>query len=239
MNADLAQDSIQQALNGNWKNAIKLNKLILKDNSHDIDALNRLARAYSEIGNLTLALKTAKKVLSLDPFNTIALKALEKWKMIKKGDIYCSDSVKNQTFLEEPGKTKIVNLINTCDKCTLAYLDSGDEVKINAHGHKITINTKDGKYLGRIPDDISARLKTLIKHGYCYNICIKSINVNEVKVFIREYLRPEKYSDIPSFSSEKFEYISFTSSDLINKKAKISNNPLPNIEKINVEDVIE
>ncbi|KKQ45307.1 MAG: hypothetical protein US62_C0017G0026 [Candidatus Woesebacteria bacterium GW2011_GWA1_37_8] len=218
MNNSLAQQAIQKALSGNWDEALELNKEILGNDPNNTDALNRTARAYAELGKIELAKKTAKKVLVIDPFNTIALKAFDKWKSMKNGVAYKSEPVKPQLFLEEPGKTKVVFLINLGDKGVIAKLDAGDDVKLNAHGHKISICTKDSKYLGRLPDDISARMKTLISRGYEYGVWVKSVDKAEVKVFIRELKRSSSSSDVPSFSTEKIDYISFTPPELVHKK---------------------
>ncbi len=39
-----------------------------------------------------------------------------------------------------------------------------------------------------------------------------------MKVFIREVKRPNNYFNVPSFTSEKIDYISFTPPELIHKK---------------------
>lgn len=221
MNDDLSSKAVSAALNGNWEKAIEINKSIIKRDSKDVDALNRLARALAEHGDLNKAKTTARKVTKIDPFNKIALKSLEKWKKLKGGETYVSSPSSAKTFLEEPGKTKIVSLIHTGSVKTLSKLDSGDEVRLNSHGHKISVCTPDGKYIGRLPDDLSARLKQLIKHGNEYQIFVKSQTDNEVKVFIRETKRSEKLSDIPSFSSEKIDYISFTPPELVHKRGQI------------------
>ena len=72
MNEDLAQKAVAAALAGDWKEAEKINKQILKGDKSDVDALNRLARAYAEQGNLKKAKETAQKVLKINTFNQIA-----------------------------------------------------------------------------------------------------------------------------------------------------------------------
>jgi len=226
MDSDLAQKAISAALNGNWNEAKKVNEEILKSDSEDEDALNRLARAHAELGNLQKAKTTCQKVLKLDPFNTIALKSLEKWKTLKKGDTYVSKPSQPQTFLEEPGRTKVVSLLFLGDPNLLAKLDTGDEVLLDTHSHRVSITTSDNKYVGRIPDDLSARLKKLTKLGNEYNVFVKSVSTNDVKVFIRETKRAPKLSDIPSFSGEKIDYVSFTPPELVHKRS----------EKVNVDE---
>ncbi len=221
MNENLAQKAVSAALKGNWEEAKEINLQILKSSSKDIDALNRLARAYAELGDMQMARKSARKVIKLDPYNTIATKSLEKWKGLKKGDTITSKPSAAGTFLEEPGKTKIVSLIHLGDSKTIVKLDAGDEVKLNPQGHRVSVSTNDGKYVGRLSDDISSRLKKLIKLGNKYQTFIKSAEPGEVKVFIRETHRTEKLADIPSFSTEKIDYISFTPPELVHKKKAI------------------
>ncbi len=219
----LAQKAISAALNGNWELAENLNKQILKKNSKDIDALNRLARAYIELGKINKAKGTAKKVLEIDPFNTIATKSLNKWKALKKKELVKDTSpTRPEIFLEEPGKTKIVTLLHLGDEKTVTKLDSGDEVIIQPKTHRVSITTKEGKYVGRVPDDIAARIRKLAKMGNKYQTLVKSVLPDEVKVFIREIERAPKLKNVATFSTEKVDYISFIPPELVHKKDSIA-----------------
>lgn len=221
MKDDLAQKAVTQAITGNWETALEINKQILKENPKDVDALNRLARAYAELGQLQKARSTAKKVLKIDTFNTIATKSLKKWRGLKRGDTLASGPSSAQAFLEEPGKTKIVSLIHLGDAKLIAKLDSGDTVRLNPLSHRVSILTQDGKYIGRLADDLSARLKQLMSFGNEYQAYIKSSDAEEVRIFIRESKRSKKLADIPSFSTEKIDYVSFTPPELVHKKEAI------------------
>ncbi len=218
---ELAQEAISQALKGNWQKALEINQEILSKDSENIDALNRLARCLAELGRIKEAKATALKVLKIDPFNSIATKSLEKWKKLKKGEIYNSKPTKPDVFLEEPGKTKVVTLIHVGNPKILAKLDSGDEVKLNTHSHRICVTTMDGNLVGKLPDDLSAKLKRLISLGNAYQVFIKSISGRTVKVFIREVKRSPRLSHTPSFPPEKIEYVSFTPPELVHKKEEI------------------
>jgi len=222
MDTDLAQEAINSALAGDWKKAIEINSLIIENNPQDIDALNRIARAYAEIGNLTKARSCAHNVLKIDPFNSIANKASEKWKGLKKGDTYASRPLTPNLFLEEPGKTKIVSLLFLGSPKILAKLDSGDEVLLNTHSHRVSIDTTDGKYIGRLPDSLSARLRQMIQLGNEYIAFVKSSDKNDIKIFIREVKRADKLAKLPSFSSEKIDYISFTPPELVHRKEEMN-----------------
>jgi tetratricopeptide (TPR) repeat protein len=228
MDIDLAQKAVSAALESNWEKAVKLNEEILTASPGDIDALNRLSRAYSELGNLPKAKKFAEKVLKLDPFNSIATKALTRWKGLVRADTHSSPVTGADAFLEESGKTKIVSLLYLGDAKVIAKLDAGDEVSITPRSHRVSVTTLDGKYIGRLPDDISSRLRKLISMGNEYKVLLKSYQPGEVKVFIRETKRAEKLSDVASFPPEKIDYVSFTPPELVHKKGS----PIvPNVEE--------
>lgn len=220
MKTDLAQQAINQALSGNWEEAVKTNSKILKEDKNDIDALNRLAKAYAEIGNLKKAILIAKNVIKLDPYNSIALKCINKWKYLKKGDVQRTGATSSDVFIEEPGKTKIVNLTNVSSSI-IPKLDCGDEVEINFYGHRVSLTTSDKKYIGRLPDDVGSRLKKLLKIGKKYRVNIKSIDAKEIKVFIREIFSSKEAENIPSFSSERIDYVSFTPPELVHKNTNV------------------
>jgi tetratricopeptide (TPR) repeat protein len=213
----LAQTAVSAAMTGDWKKAVETNQLILKENSKDVDALNRLARAMIELGEIAQAKKTIKTVLLIDPYNTIAQKSWEKWKDIKKTDTSPNTFTNVRAFLEEPGKTKIVSLIHLGNPALLAKLDSGDEVSINTTAHRVAITTEKGLNIGKLPDNLSARLKKLINIGNEYKVYVKTSEPKEVKVLIKEIKRSPKAANSPSFTAEKIDYITFTSPGLMSK----------------------
>lgn len=217
MEINLAQKAINFAINGNWSEAIKINLEILSLNPKDVDALNRLARAYAEIGKLNLAKSSSQKALDLDPVNPIALKSIEKWKSVKNAGRTKTPIAQPDSFLEESGKTKIVNLLNPGNLDALAGAVSGEEVNLQIHPHSISIVTASNKYLGKLPDDMSARLQSLIKVGNKYQTLIKSIDGKGVTVFIKEIEKGQKFIGSSSFPVEKINYVSFTPPELIHK----------------------
>lgn len=215
----LTQKAVNLALQCKWDEAIKTNLEILKKEKDNTDALNRLARAYSEIGDMAKAKNTCKKVLNMEPSNQIAQKALVRYKKAKNNSKTVADkSASPSTFLEEPGKTKIVSLLNLGDPKIISALDAGDEVLMTTHAHRACITDKSGKYLGRLPDDLAARLKTLVKGGNKYEIYVKTIAPKELKIFIKEIERGKDFINTPSFTSEKIDYISYAPPELVNKQ---------------------
>lgn len=189
MEENLAQKSIDFALCCKWKEAIKTNLEILRNEPENIDALNRLAKAYFEDGEVNKATQTSRKVLKIDPINNIATNSIAKFKQKntnKDNSKKITNSSRNgATFIEEPGKTKITTLINLGPESIYTCLSAGDEVCLVTHAHKVSVNTLSNKYIGKLTDDLSARMRILIKAGKKFHIFIKSINKTQVKIFIK------------------------------------------------------
>jgi tetratricopeptide (TPR) repeat protein len=185
MDPDLAQEAIYAATNEDWKKAINLNTTIIKSNPTDIDAMNRLARAYAQMGNTAKAKLITQKVLKIDPKNSIANKCQGKWDHFTT----CTNEIKPcknfvKIFIQEPSKTKIITLVNLATSQTLTGLSCGDSVKIDAKLHKISILSTNGKYIGKIPDNVAYKLLSLIKLGTKFEGVIESASRQEVKILI-------------------------------------------------------
>lgn len=197
MEENLTQKAIECALNLEWAKAIDLNIKILEDDPNDVDALNRLAKAYFESNNIKKAITTSQKVLKIDESNNIAKNALIRYK--QKTPLRNSQS-KIVNFIEEAGKTKITTLINLGSEKVYSCLYAGEEVRLVTHAHKVSVTTENNEYIGKLADDISARLRRLIKDGHKYNVFIKSVAKKQVKVFIKG----DTISFFPREQSESF-----------------------------------
>lgn len=211
VSSNLSDQAIQAALNCRWEEALKLNKQILKVDPQNIDALARCAKAYVELGRSNLAKKFYSEVLQYDPYNPIALKNLKIIKAFKSngkphingnGDNKLSASL----FLQEPGKTKIVNLLNVCEPQKLSSAFCGMKVEMIIKNRKLIVVDVEGGYLGVLPDDICHHLLKLLKGGNKYSLLIQSIRVNGLSVLIRETFRSKRFKNQASFL-EKSTYI--------------------------------
>jgi tetratricopeptide (TPR) repeat protein len=199
----LRDQAIKTALEGKWKEAINVNKTLLKETPDDTEALNRLALAYMVIGEATKAKTTYQKVFKLDPLNPIALKNLKclKEKLGKSKDNATDLNIQlSNNFIEETGKTKIIELINVAPAKTIQLLRTGQKVNLCIKRLKIFILDEDDQYIGVLPDDIGKRLTRFIKNGNKYDACIKSADAHKVTIFIKETKRVSKFKDHPSFA---------------------------------------
>jgi len=179
---NLAQNAIKSALNCDWISAREINLQILKKEPNDIDALNRLAKAYYELDEIKKALSTTQKVLALDPLDKIANRAIKKY---QENTSKVTSKTETISFIEEPGRTKIVNLINLdCEICP--HLNSGEKIIVSHGKHKVSANREDGKYIGKFKDDISKKIINLINGGNKFEFYVHSASANKVTIFIKQ-----------------------------------------------------
>lgn len=201
----LYQQAIDAALDSRWDEALKINKKIIKLDPQNVDALNRQAKAYLELGKTNLAKKYYSESLKFDPYNPIAIKNLKIIKSFKsKGQVYVSNGhdhtrLSPSLFLQEPGKTKIVNLLKVAEPQKLSQAFCGMRVGMVIKNRKITIVDTNGNYLGVLPDDISHLLLRLFKGGNKYDLFIKSVRVNSLSIIIKEIFRSKRFKNQPSF----------------------------------------
>ncbi len=221
----LVQKAIKAALQSEWDSAIELNQQLLEQNPQDLESLNRLARAYLELGDIARSKKTYKEVLTLDPYNVIALKNVKRFQSIKGSTTEISNkivkSLKNNpnssahiTFIEEPGKTKVTQLVRPASPATLFTLHSGERAVLVPKARGIQIMTESNVYVGRLPDDLAFQLQYFIKSGNTYEAYIKQVLQNAVYVFIREVTRADAFANRPSFALNNEKYISASPVDL-------------------------
>ncbi len=203
--------AIAAALSQDWKEAIFQNITLLKADKQNISLLNRLGFAYMQSGQLTLAKKTFLKVIKLDPYNQIAQKNLKKLGLVRQKDLLKvkRNHVAPMSFLEEPGKTKIVECVNTAPLAALSTVSPGEEVELKARNHVVEVRSGRHVYLGALPDDLSFRLIKFLAVGNSYQALVKSMGKNSLVVFLRETGRGKRFANQPSFSTTAL-YVPFT-----------------------------
>ena len=207
----ISTKAVAAALSQNWKDAISLNLELLKENEENFEALSRLAYAYMRSGELSKAKKMYENVLKIDKYNQIAQKNLKKLTSLKKDDILAeSDKIVSPLmFLEEPGKTKTIECTHLAPNQTLTLLSSGEEVYMKQKNHCIELRSVANTYLAALPDDLSFKLMRLMDAGNTYQVIIKNVEKNSLKVLIRELSRGKQFANQPSFTSTT-SYIPFS-----------------------------
>ncbi|HZQ29963.1 MAG TPA: hypothetical protein VFA93_02710 [Patescibacteria group bacterium] len=235
----LRDKAIQTALTGDWKEAISTNKELLDDNPEDIDALNRLALAFTILGKTTSAKTTYQKVLKVDPLNPIALRNLKNLKTSKipaKNLNYSQGIQINNQFIEETGKTKVVELLNLAQANIIQSLRTGELVNLSIKRSRIFVLKGEKQYIGVLPDDIGKRLIKFMKSGNKYEAYTKSANAKRIIIFIKEVKRSPRFKNQPSFQAIQQETNLFDKEKIGGIKTAIRNQELEDLEEDDGEE---
>lgn len=195
----LTQKAIKAAKEQNWQEAIENNSAILELNPTDVDALNRNGLAYIQKKDIKKAKKTFQSVLEIDKANSLAKKHLQR---IKDNQVQSIPTFSRQMFIEEPGKTKTVELTRLGEKEVLTDASVGQNCELLPKKRFISV-TVNGNYLGALPEDISFRISTLLRSGNTYSCYIRSISSKHVTVFLKEEYCAETNKNIHSFPPGK------------------------------------
>lgn len=193
----LKNQAIQTALQGDWTSAIALNEQILEEEPNDIDTLNRLGFALLSLGNNKDAKTVYERVLSLDMKNPVAIRNLKRLGDGKTKRVI----VLNNLFIEEPGKTKVIDLLNIADKKVVSCLRSGEMLALRIKRNRLFAIDTENQYIGMLPDDISQRLTKFMDAGNQYEAYVRTVDHSKVSIFIRETIRSKKFKNQPSFLS--------------------------------------
>lgn len=204
INQLLEQKAIDAAVNSDWKKAVKINKEMLVNTKDDVDANLRLGYAYLQSNKLRLAKKTFLSVLKLQPKNNIAEEHLERINILNSKKLKRRENCvryNSELFIEVPGKTRAIHLVNLGRKEDLAGINIGERVILKEKRRKLEARTETKEFIGNLPDDISKRLMYFIKEKSEYCAHIKEVNLTHVVVFIREITKGKRVKNYPSFPS--------------------------------------
>ena len=191
----LEQHAIDAAINNSWQKAINLNLQIIKLDKKNIDAYLRLGFAFLQLKKIKEAEKYYKKVLKIQPNNQTAIENLDRIKILAGKKLKeTSITLNPDLFLDIPGRTKSVVLVNPGQKNILAQLSVGQEVFLKIKKRRVEIRTITQDYIGCLPDDLSRRISVLIKAGSNFTAHIKEATLKRVVVFLREVNRGKKVS---------------------------------------------
>lgn len=200
---ELEKKAIDLAIANQWKDAIKINKTILKIDKDNLTSLLRLGFAYMQSNKLKQAKICYKKALKIQPGNNIAQENLEKIKILEEKKIKNNRQKKTildpYLFLEIPGKTILSQLVNLGQKNILAQLTIGQKVCLKIRRRKIEVRTDKDQYIGSLPDDLSQRLIFFLKAKSIYSCYIKEVSLKKVVVFIKEEKKGDRVIKFISF----------------------------------------
>ena len=201
---DKAKKAVALAMNSQWEEAVTLNLSITREFPKDIEALNRLGKALSELGRNREATQAFQAVIEVSPYNSIARKNLSRLERLAGDDAPRAArraTKSSHTFIEESGKAGVTSLINLAAPEVLVKLTPGDLVQTEVSGNGLTVVGPSGEYIGKVEPRMAARLYRLIKGGNKYEATVTSTQRPELVIIIREVYAHPSQAGIVSFPS--------------------------------------
>ncbi|MDO8530616.1 MAG: tetratricopeptide repeat protein [Dehalococcoidia bacterium] len=186
---ELSKEAITLAMQNRWDQAVHVNRNILEVFPTDVEAMNRLGKALTELGQYAEARDAFKKALGVAPHNTIAKRNLERLTLLRDGKARVREEpkpVRPDQFIEATGKAGTTTLVNLASSEKLAKLSAGDPVSLKVRGNALVVESLAGEYAGRLEPKLAARLVKLMEGGNKYTAAITSNNARDVRVIIRE-----------------------------------------------------
>jgi tetratricopeptide (TPR) repeat protein len=183
------QEAIKLANENRWQEAVAANESIIEVFPTDVDAYNRLGRAYMELGNYKKAKESYSKSLELSPNNTIARKNLERLALLNGVNITKNEQRRKlppSAFIAEIGKAGMVNLIELAPQNVLVKMTPGEQVFLKLRNQDTIVENYKNEYIGLVEPEHGLRLAKLIKGGNQYIAAIVSMDNGRVKVIVRE-----------------------------------------------------
>jgi|SRR5918992_1910412 tetratricopeptide (TPR) repeat protein len=200
----LAESAIAHATHGDWTAAVEANQQLL-ELGPDIDAYNRLGKAFAELGQHADALGAYEQALERDGTNRIAQRNVERLRVLIDAESAERENGKTEKapatlFIEEMGKTGRARLINLAPARTLAPLSPGDAVELHAAGEQLAAKVGETE-VGWVEPRIATRLLKLIQAGNRYEAALTALHEGEVTIIIREvFTHPANFGKV-SFPS--------------------------------------
>lgn len=200
---DWSKEAIDLALKGEWHRAAEVNQAILALYSDDVEAMNRLGKAFMEVGDYPRAREVLDDVVAKAPYNTIAKKnlaRLEQLEAIPTADRQSRRSgAVSKLFIAESGKSGMTILRRPAAAKVLASVAPGEQVSLVARNSSIWAYVRDDEYLGQVEARLASRLLRLINGGNRYEAAVIGVNDWGVSIIIREVYRHPSLHNICSF----------------------------------------
>jgi tetratricopeptide (TPR) repeat protein len=188
----LQTQAVDLAARNRWQEAVDTN-LQLLSLGEDTDTLNRLGKAYFELGQLSDARDAYQRAHKLTPNNPIARKNVERIEdlLSRSATMHAHSKTGRQLvdlrlFITETGKTAITTLIAVARGPTFDQIVTGEKVELRLDGRNVLVYDVDGNLVGRVEPKLAQRLGELMAGGNRYAAAIAHVHGHQVRILVRE-----------------------------------------------------
>jgi len=203
-----SRQAVALAMEGRWQEAMAANQSLLESFPNDVNAYNRLGRAYMEMGEYSHAAQAYSRAAELDPYNLIAKKNLERLSCLGETNVSAQggpDKVEPHQFVEETGKAGLVKLYHLAAPEIVAKMGAGDKVYLKIDGSSLMAENAHGERLGQMEPGHEQRLLKLMEGGNQYSAAIVSAAEGKVTAIVRETFQDPRQAGKPSFPAKEFK----------------------------------
>jgi tetratricopeptide (TPR) repeat protein len=192
------------AAEGRWSEAVEVNQQLIERAPKDVNAFNRMGKAYFEMHRYRSAYEAYSTAASLDPANVIAQRNLSRIEPLKAleedGEFQPMDYIiRPGIFIEEVGKTYVDDLVNVAGQEVLTELSSGNQLTIRVDGNDVGVVDQSGRYIGQFEPRLAKRLIELLEIGNQYEVYVTSNSGMSVRVIVREVTKHPSMGNRLSF----------------------------------------
>lgn len=223
--AQYVDEAIELALASRWAEAVQVNRGIMDRFGPDEDTLNRLGKAFTELGQLSEAVEAYQSTLKMNPVNPIAVKNLSKLQALRGGQPVPTSKAKVDVdaFIEETGKTSLTALHVHADGDPCTKVAGGDPVKLIVAGDTMNVETARGVYLGHLEHALGRRLIKFLEGGNRYSGAVATCEGGAVKIIVRETYQDPKFFGRPSFPIKRGrdEFRPYAKESLLTRNADV------------------
>lgn len=199
----LVENARRAALDGEWNEAIALNKDLLERTPRDANAHNRLGRAYLQSRDYTAASESYLAALRIDPANMIARRNLQRLEHLSPQAANAQTPgpiiPRTGSFIEEVGKTWVDELVAPESVDRLSEVLSGEKLGLKVDGRRLVVTTAAGERLGEIDPKTADRIVELIAGGNQYEVFALGLSAVSLRVILRETHRDPSQASKVSF----------------------------------------
>ena len=209
--AQYVDEAIELALANRWTEAVQVNRGIIDRFGPDEDTLNRLGKAYTELGQLDDAIEAYKSTLKMNPVNPIAVKNLAKLQALRGSQPVPPSKTKVDVdaFIEETGKTTLTALHVHAEGDPCSKVSGGDPVRLIVDGDTMNVETARGVYLGHLEHALGRRLIKFLEGGNRYSGAVATCEGGAIKVIVRETYQDPRFAGKPSFPMRRKREVEF------------------------------
>jgi hypothetical protein len=203
--AQYVDEAIELALASKWAEAVQVNRNIIDRFGPDEDTLNRLGKAFTELGQLDDGVEAYQGTLRINPVNPIAQKNLAKLQALRGGQPVPTSKAKVDVdaFIEETGKTALTALHVHADGDPCSKVSGGDPVRLLVAGDTMNVETARGVSLGHLEHALGRRLIKFLEGGNQYSGAVATCDGGAIRIIIRETYQDPKFFGRPSFPIKK------------------------------------